>query len=267
MSDHTVWVGTSWKMNKTQAEARAYASRLATLAVPDGLQPFVLPPLTALAAVRDCLPSDTKVLLGAQNAHWAAEGAGTGEVSMRMVQDAGAALVEMGHSERREHFGETDATVALKARAAVDRGLTPLICVGEPAEVRDCGGERDFVVAQVRAATARLTDAEVARTLVAYEPVWAIGVGGRPADPAEVAPVMATVAEDLAARTGGRGALALMYGGSVSAANAADLLADPHTDGLFVGRAAWTVDGLLELLAIGAASLRAGGAPVPQSFS
>ena len=257
MSDRTVWIGTSWKMNKTLAEARAYASRLATLEVPDGLQPFVLPPLTALAAVRDCLPADTPVLLGAQNAHWAPEGAGTGEVSMRMVQDAGATLVEIGHSERREHFGETDATVALKARAAVDRGLTPLVCVGEPAEVRASGGERDFVVAQVRTALAGLTDAEVERTLVAYEPVWAIGVGGRPADPDEVAPVMATVAEELAARSGGRGARALLYGGSVSAANAADLLADPHTDGLFVGRAAWTVDGLLELLAIGAADVAA----------
>jgi triosephosphate isomerase len=265
MSGSMIWIGTSWKMNKTLAEARAYATRLVGVDVPRGLQPFVLPPHTALAAVRDCLPADSPVLLGAQNAHWAAEGAGTGEVSMRMVRDAGASLVEMGHSERREQFGETDATVARKARAAHDHGLTPLICVGEPADVRRSGRERDFVVAQVRAATARLTSAEVARTLVAYEPVWAIGEGGRPADPAEVSPVMATVAEELTGRTGGRGARALLYGGSVSARNAADLLRDPHTDGLFVGRAAWTAEGLLELLAIGAAHLQQPPAGQPVS--
>jgi triosephosphate isomerase len=244
-------------MNKTIAEARDYATRLAAAPLPAGVQAFVLPPHTALAAVRDCLPPDTSVLLGAQNAHWADEGAGTGEISMGMAEDAGARLVEMGHSERREQFGETDETVALKARAAVDHGLVPLICVGEPLSVREAGRAEEFVAAQVRAATASLTPDEVGGVLVAYEPVWAIGTGGRPATPAEVAPVMAVLARVLAERSGGGGSRALLYGGGVDAGNAADLLRDPHTEGLFVGRAGWSVTGLLELLEIGAAYLEA----------
>jgi L-erythrulose 1-phosphate isomerase len=260
MAATTVWIGTSWKMNKTIAEARDYASRLVAAPLPAGVQPFVLPPHTALAAVRDCLPRDTPVLLGAQNAHWAEEGAGTGEISMRMAEDAGARVVEMGHSERREHFGETDETVALKARAAVDRGLVPLICVGEAMPEREAGRAEEFVAAQVRAATALLTAEEVGRVLVAYEPVWAIGAAGRPATPTEVAPVMALLARELAERSGGSGCRALLYGGGVDAGNAADLLCDPHTDGLFVGRAGWDVAGFIDLLEIGSlhgAALRA----------
>ena len=103
-----------------------------------------------LARVRDRLPADSPVLLGAQNAHWAVEGPWTGEISMRMAKDAGATLIEIGHSERREHFGETDRTVALKAAAAVAHGLIPLICVGEPMAVRDVGGAEDFVRVQLQ---------------------------------------------------------------------------------------------------------------------
>ena len=119
-------------MTKTLAEARDFVDRIAPVPVPAGVQPFVLPSHTSLAAVRDRLPADSPVLLGAQNAHWAPDGAWTGEVSMRMAADAGAQLIEIGHSERREHFGETDATVAAKVAAALDHGLTPLVCVGEP---------------------------------------------------------------------------------------------------------------------------------------
>ena len=170
---------------------------------------------------------------------------------MRMVRDAGAALVEMGHSERREHFGETDATVARKARAAVDHGLVPLICVGEPAAARESGRAEDFVQAQVDAAVSLLSAEEIPDVLVAYEPVWAIGESGRPATRAEVGPVMAAVAERLAEHSGGRGCRALLYGGSVDPGNAPALLAAPHIDGLFVGRAAWTAAGLAALLALG----------------
>lgn len=235
-------------MNKTLAEAEAFVDELVGTPVPEGLQAFVLPPLTALAAVRQRLPQDSPVLLGAQNAHWAAEGAGTGEVSMRMVRDAGATIVEMGHSERRASFGETDETVALKAEAALAHDLVPLVCVGEPAEVRDAGGELDFVAGQVRAALSRLPAAAVGRVLVAYEPIWAIGEHGRPARPDQIAPVMALIAEVAAGLSAGAGLRALLYGGGVDPSNAADLLTDPHTDGLFVGRAGWSVAGFLRLL-------------------
>ncbi|MEV6981138.1 triose-phosphate isomerase [Sphaerisporangium sp. NPDC051017] len=254
-----VWIGTSWKMNKTIGESREYArllaEALAETPLPDEVQPFILPAHTSLAAVRDQLGRDqlagAPVLLGAQNAHWAPEGAGTGEVSMRMVADAGAQLVEMGHSERREQFGETDETVARKARAAVDHGLLPLICVGEPGAVRTAGDAERFVTAQVRAALSRLQPEEIRQTLIAYEPVWAIGAGGTPATPEQVAPVMSRIAEEARRLGAGAGCRALLYGGGVDAGNAAALLRETPADGLFVGRAAWSVDGLLRLLAIG----------------
>jgi triosephosphate isomerase len=248
-----VWIGTSWKMTKTLGESRAFARSLAAAPVPEGVQPFVLPAHTSLAAVRDCLPEDSPVLLGVQNAHWAPEGAATGEISMRMAADAGARLVEMGHSERREQFCETDDSVSRKARAALDAGLVPLVCVGEPAAVRDAGQAEEFVTAQVRAALSRLLPEEVADTIVAYEPVWAIGEAGRPATRAEVSPVTAAIARESERLGGGRGCRALLYGGSVSVDNATVLLEDPHTSGLFVGRAAWEVEGFQALMAIGGA--------------
>src|SRR5512144_1767888 len=196
-------------------------------------------------------PRDTSILLGAQNAHWAPEGGCTGEISMRMAADAGARLIEMGHSERRAMFGETDEIVARKARAAVDHGLIPLICVGEPGYVRAAGQAESYVAAQLSAALSRLSDQEVGRVLVAYEPVWAIGRAGRPATPSEIAPVMSTLAWLLDGLSRGSGCRALLYGGGVHQGNAAELLRAPCTDGLFVGRAAWNVEGFLALLAIG----------------
>ncbi len=245
-----IWVGTGWKMNKTLAEGREYARVLAEASLPKDVQVFILPPHTALAAVREALPADSPVLIGAQNAHWDSEGAYTGEISMRMAADAGATIIEMGHSERREMFGETDDTVSLKARAALDAGLTPLICVGEPGEVRDAGGQVDFIVAQVRAALSRVKPAEISSCIVAYEPIWAIGVNGRPATVEQTAPVMAALAGELTSLSGGTGPLALLYGGSVHQGNAADLLTDPSTQGLFVGRAAWDPHGLLAIVSI-----------------
>lgn len=255
--DPRVWIGTSWKMNKTLAEARAYLAALLAAPPRPAVQTFLLPPHTALATVRACLPRGAPVLLGAQNAHWAPEGAWTGEVSMRMVRDAGAELVEIGHSERREHFGETDETVARKVRAAVDHGLVPLICVGEPRLARDRGLAEEFVTAQIRRAVSGLAPAEVAGVLVAYEPVWAIGERGRAATPEQVAAPLAALAGELAARSGGPGCRALLYGGGVAPANAAGLLRAPHVAGLFVGRQAWQPAGLLELVEIAAAG-RAG---------
>jgi triosephosphate isomerase len=245
-----VWVGTSWKMTKTLAEATAYAERLAAADLPPGVRVFVLPPLTALATVRACLPPDTPVQLGVQNAHWAPEGAWTGEVSMRQVADAGASLVEIGHSERREHFEETDEVVARKVRAAVDHGLTPLVCFGESGPAREAGRTEELVAGQVRAAVSLLDGAEVAGVVLAYEPVWAIGSGGRPARPAEVDPVLQSVAGTLEELSPYGARPRLLYGGSVTVDNAAELLAGPHTDGLFVGRGAWDVDDLLDLVSI-----------------
>lgn len=244
-----VWVGTSWKMTKTISEALAFVDHVMAAGVPPGVQPLLLPAHTALASVRQRLPDTSPVLLGAQNAHWGPEGAGTGEVSMRMVADAGAEIVEIGHSERREQFAETDAVVAAKVRAALDVGLTPLVCVGEPATARGAGKHLDFVTRQVRLALAEVAASEVDRVIIAYEPVWAIGESGRAARPDESAPVLSAIT-DLAASLSNDGVRALLYGGSVDHLNADAFLNDPHIDGLFVGRAAWTAKGFLGLLAI-----------------
>ncbi|MBM9468990.1 triose-phosphate isomerase [Nakamurella leprariae] len=258
MGSPQTWVGTSWKMNKTLAEARTFVDVVTASPPPAGLQPFVLPPHTALAAVRDRLPDNSPYLLGAQNAHWGPEGAGTGEISMRMAKDAGARLIEMGHSERRESFGETDETVALKAAAALDHDLVPLICVGEPRSVREAGEAPTFIAAQVRAALSRVAAERIGQVIVAYEPIWAIGTAGQPATPEQIAPVMAVIAETVDGHGRGSAALALLYGGGVNADNAAAILGDPHTDGLFVGRAGWSPEGFLRLLDLAAAATGAG---------
>jgi L-erythrulose 1-phosphate isomerase len=241
-----LWVGTSWKMNKTRAEAVSFATRLRDAAAGGGwpgVQPFVVPPATAISVVRDALGPDSPVVVGAQNAHWEDAGAWTGEVSVPQVADAGATLVEIGHSERREHFGETDRTVNRKVRATLRHGLTALVCVGESAEVRAAGGARQHVLSQVAAALDRVPAGS--RVLLAYEPVWAIGEQGRE-------PAVDEIAEVTRALDAEYGAVvtALLYGGSVNPGNAWDLLHTPGVTGLFVGRGAWNVNGYLDLLRI-----------------
>jgi triosephosphate isomerase len=245
-----IWVGTSWKMNKTLAEAAAFIEELCSYAVPAGVQPFVLPAHTALASVRDRLPVSSPILLGAQNAHWGVDGEATGEISMRMAADAGATMVEIGHSERRAQFGDTDGTVSRKVAAAVASGLIPLICVGEPGAVRDAGQAEVYVQAQLTAALSRLAPDEIGRVLVAYEPVWAIGSAGRPAALDQIAPVIDRIRAVVRQQSAGGSAKAVLYGGSVDRVNAASILTVPGVDGLFVGRAAWSASGFIELLEI-----------------
>jgi len=257
----SLWLGTSWKMTKTLAEARAWVDGVAPVPVPDGVTAFVLPPLTALHVVRAVLPENSPVLVGVQNAHWAPDGAVTGEVSMHQVRDAGAAIVEIGHSERREGLGETDETVAAKVAAALEQDLVPLVCVGEPEPVRDAGEAEAYVADQVRAALSRVAPADVARVLVAYEPVWAIGENGRAATPDDVVDVLDRIGAVVAGLTDETGLRGLLYGGSVTTGNAAELLALDALDGLFVGRTAWTPEGFAALLAIAGRVVadRAGG--------
>lgn len=244
----TLWLGTSWKMTKTIEQALAYIGSLAVVDIPAGMQVFVLPAHTALAPVRDALDPDSSILLGAQNAHWAPEGAATGEVSMAMVRDAGARLVELGHSERRADFCETDDRVARKVRAAIDAELIPLICVGEARDIRVSGGADDFVADQVAAAIAGLTPVEAQRVLLAYEPIWAIGEHGRPATLDEVAPVISAIRDVAASRTASGRVAGVLYGGSVHADNIAELVTAPGVDGVFVGRAAWDAAGMGRLV-------------------
>ncbi|MGJ9372433.1 triose-phosphate isomerase [Nesterenkonia sp. CF4.4] len=250
----TLWIGTSWKMNKTVAQARDYARALRSAleqrpALLEGVQPFIIPPHTALTAVAEELgpePART-VRLGAQNAHWEDDGAWTGEISVPQVADAGASLVEIGHSERREHFGETIETTRLKVASTLRHGLVPLLCIGEPAEVQSRGETADYLLDQARGALRDLSTEQLSRVIIAYEPIWAIGAQGRPATVTELREPF----EVLAREYGGH-VQALLYGGSVSTDNAAQLLEIPGVQGLFVGRAAWTLEGYLNLLEIAA---------------
>lgn len=249
----THWIGTSWKMNKTLAEARAFAEGLLGAAIDPRIQPFVIPPFTAVREVKAMLAA-TRVKVGAQNMHWADEGAWTGEVSPVMLKDCGLDIVELGHSERREHFGETDETVGLKAEAAVRYGLIPLICIGETLAERQAGRAPEVLETQVRGALSKLTGAQKqADILLAYEPVWAIGVNGIPATSdyadARQAEIIA-VAQDVLGRK-----VACLYGGSVNPQNCEELIQCPHVDGLFIGRSAWNVAGYLDILAKCAAKL------------
>lgn len=250
------WVGTSWKMHKTIAESVAYARGLVSALrdQPDlyqGVQPFVIPSHTALAAVHEALGPATdrpaSLLLGAQDAHWEEAGAWTGEVSVPQVADAGAQLVEIGHSERREHFAESIERTGWKVRATLRQGLMPLLCVGEPAAVQGAGGSADHVLEQASGALDGLSEGELASVLIAYEPVWAIGENGRTPLMSEIdAPLQALQSEF------GNRIQAVVYGGSVNAVNAADLLALDAADGLFIGRAAWELRGYLDLLRLAA---------------
>ncbi|MGO4353708.1 triose-phosphate isomerase [Rhizobium sp. RAF36] len=249
------WIGTSWKMNKTLAEAQAFARGLeAADAVRDPrIQRFVIPPFTAMREVKAML-AKTSVKVGAQNMHWADQGAWTGEVSPVMLKDCSLDIVELGHSERREHFGETDETVGLKTEAAVRHGLIPLICIGETLADRESGRAAEILATQVRGALSKLSaDQKSAEILLAYEPVWAIGENGIPASAdyadARQAEIIA-VAEEVLGRK-----IPCLYGGSVNPGNCEELISSPHIDGLFIGRSAWNVEGYLDILAKCAAKL------------
>lgn len=251
-----VWIGTSWKMNKLLADARRFADGLIAAdqarSQAQGqdrdplIRRFVIPPFTAVREVKEILKASS-VMVGAQNMHWEDAGAWTGEVSPAMLTDCGLDIVELGHSERRTFFGETDETVGLKTEAAVRHGLVPLICIGETLAEKEAGQARSVLETQVRAALAKLSGSQKqADILLAYEPVWAIGVNGIPATSdyadARQAEIIDVAGDVLGKRT------PCLYGGSVNPDNCEELIACPHVDGLFIGRSAWNVEGYLDIL-------------------
>lgn len=250
-----IWIGTSWKMNMLLAQAERFARDLegADELRDPRIQRFVIPPFTAVREVKRIL-KDTSVLVGAQNMHWADAGAWTGEISAPMLKDCELDMVELGHSERREHFDETDEMVALKVEAAVRHGLTPLICIGESLEEREAGRATEILEGQVRAALGKLDfDGPAPSLLFAYEPVWAIGEHGIPAT-AYYANARHKEIIQVAHEMTGR-PIPCLYGGSVNAGNCEEFIQCEHIDGLFIGRSAWTVEGYLDILAKCAAAI------------
>lgn len=243
-----VWIGTSWKMNKLFADANEFVDGLlADNAVVDQrIQRFVIPPFTLVREVKQRL-SETDVKVGAQNMHWQDSGAWTGEVSPLMLLDCGLDIVELGHSERRAFFAESDETVGLKTAAAITHGLIPLICVGETDEQKEAGQANSVLSMQVTAALSAIDEGMRERPLLlAYEPVWAIGDGGTPASASYADAKLSLIADVAESILGYRPRC--LYGGSVNTDNCQELIGCANIDGLFIGRSAWQVDGYNEIL-------------------
>ena len=239
----------NWKMYKTPSEGVAFIEALiARLGVLRGREVVVGPPFTGLAdAVRACAGSELTV--AAQDVFWQEEGAFTGEVAPRMLVDLGVRWAIIGHSERRQLFGETDESVGRKVRAAVDAGLRPIMCVGETEAEREEGRTVEVLARQVAAGCALLSADEAATLVVAYEPVWAIGTG-RTATPETAQEACAFIRRRVgslfgpAAVTGVR----ILYGGSVKPENVDELMAQPDIDGALVGGASLDVEAFARIV-------------------
>lgn len=236
----------NWKMNTAIPEAsNLVAAMKDRLDAVHGVEKIVCPPFVSLQTVADIL-RDSSVQVGAQNMHHETQGAYTGEVSSAMLQGL-CQYVVLGHSERRQHFGETDAGVSLKTKAAIDAGLTPIVCVGEGLEEREEGRAEELVASQVRGG---LDGIEPPSGLVlAYEPIWAIGTG-RAATPEVAQNMMSHIREELAGLWGQSVAreVPLLYGGSVTPDNASDFMGQPDVNGALVGGASLNANSFVEIV-------------------
>lgn len=239
-------VAGNWKMNLDRAKARELAAAVAARAMEAGATELVLcPPAPYLDSVGATLAA-AAVALGGQNMLDKPSGAFTGEVAPPMLVDLGCRYVILGHSERRTLFGETDATVNAKTKAALAAGLTPIVCVGETLEEREGGRTAEVVTTQVRGSLAGLSASDVEKVVVAYEPVWAIGTG-KVATPQQAQEVHALIRGLLAGLASPAVAdrVRIQYGGSVKPDNAADLAVQPDIDGALVGGASLKADDFL----------------------
>ena len=238
----------NWKMHKSNEEAASLAR-----AIKDGTedvahcQIVLAPPYTALAAVTAEIKG-TPLILAAQNVHWESMGAFTGEISVSMLRDIGCSMVIIGHSERRQYFGETDATVNRKAHAVLDSGLQPIICVGETLAERESGKHHSIVAQQLAGGLDGLTGQGALRIILAYEPVWAIGTG-RTASP-ETAQEMHGLIRGWLAEKFGKEAqeVRILYGGSVKPGNIDALMLQPDIDGALVGGACLEAESFLRII-------------------
>jgi triosephosphate isomerase len=237
----------NWKMYKAGAEA-ANLARAVAAGAGGKAQVIVAPAFTALASVAEVLRGSA-VQLAAQNMYWKAEGAFTGEIAPPMLKAAGCTHVILGHSERRTLFGETDEGVAQKGLAAWEHGLVPILCIGETLDERDAGRTFEVVERQLEQALRPLSPQQVKESLVAYEPVWAIGTG-RNATPAQAQEVHALIRARVGASHGADAAQALriLYGGSVKPENIAALMAQLDVDGALVGGASLKADSFLSIV-------------------
>lgn len=246
-------VAGNWKMNHGVADTRAFFSGFPG-APAAGVEVLVFPPALSFHAAREVAPAS--VAVGIQNAHFEDSGAFTGELSIAMIAEAGATHVLVGHSERRQLFGETDDGVALKTAAVLEGGLVPVVCVGETLDERRAGQVDAVISRQLEAVLSTFALHSDADVMVAYEPVWAIGTG-ETATPADAAAAHATLRAALVRALGeSRGAaVPILYGGSVKPANAEELMSAPNVDGVLVGGASLDPESFAQIAQAGAKTL------------
>ncbi len=227
----------NWKMNKTPAEAKALVEELRPLVSDAKAEVVVCVPAVDIAAAK-AAAEGSNIHVGAQNVHFMESGAYTGELSAKMLLEAGAEYVIIGHSERRTYFGETDETVNLRVKAAVKAGLIPIICVGETKDQREKGYTDPLVSYQTLVALTGLTDEEVSKVIIAYEPVWAIGTGLTATDE-QANETIGVIRKALEGRYGAgvSDAVRIQYGGSMNPKNVKGLMAQPEIDGGLIGGA------------------------------
>ncbi|NLD61485.1 triose-phosphate isomerase [Candidatus Sumerlaeota bacterium] len=239
----------NWKLNCLKAEAEALAKGLVeTVGTKSDVDVVLCPTFTSLDTVAKAI-CGTKIAMGAQDCYWQEKGAFTGEIAPSMLVDAGCKFCIIGHSERRQYFGETNETINKKAQALYAAGLTPIICVGETLQEREEGNMEKVITTQVRGCLAGLEAAKVAESVIAYEPVWAIGTG-KTATKEQAQEVHALIRKTVADMFGDATAQAvrIQYGGSVKPDNAAELMAQPDIDGALVGGAALKADSFTAII-------------------
>ena len=227
----------NWKMNKNPEETKALLAEVAPLVKDAACEVVACVPFIDLPAAVEAAKG-TNIKIGAQNCHWEESGAFTGEIAANMLTSIGVSYVIIGHSERRTYFGETDQTVNQRARAALDAGLSVILCVGETLEQREQGITEELVALQTKIALLGVTKEELARIIIAYEPIWAIGTG-RTATSAQAGEVCRAIRSVIAALYDKQtaDAFTIQYGGSMNAKNAAELLAQGDVDGGLIGGA------------------------------
>lgn len=248
MSRRKPVVAANWKMFKTPEEGGAYVDELRIKGLDmEGVDIILCVSYTSLFSIGQLL-HDGEVELGAQNMHWAAEGAYTGEISPTMLKASAARWVILGHSERRHLFGETDDDIVKKVRSALDYRLRPILCIGETLQERERGETVPVLTGQLEAVLGAVSETELDRMIVAYEPVWAIGTGVN-ATPSQVQEAHEETREVIAKSFPSRaGSMRIVYGGSVKPDNAGDLMGVEGVDGFLVGGASLDVDTFLQIV-------------------
>lgn len=250
--DRRMLIAGNWKMYTTSGEGAVLIQDLAELVREqwDTVEVVVCPPFTGLKAASTVIELDKlSIGLGAQDMHWEAEGAFTGAIAPRMLTELRCNYVIIGHSERREFFGETDETVNRKVKAALEAGMTPIMCCGETLDTRESGKTETFVRGQITNGAAGLTPEQARQLVIAYEPIWAIGTGRTPT-PEAANDVCRTIRATIGAMYGPPAALAVrvLYGGSVKPENAKMFFAEPDIDGALVGGAALKADSFADIV-------------------